>query len=814
MRQVTTERSDMDTQYPYEKLGFFYLGRELDINSYEASDVPLLYKSKSLTTHAAIIGMTGSGKTGLGIGLIEEAILDNIPSIIIDPKGDMGNLLLSFPKLRPDDFQPWIDPAEAAKKEMEPAAYAEKVAKTWKEGLQSWGQPPERISRLRDKTDFTIYTPGSSVGVPVSVLSSFEAPTEEVLRDTDTLNGLVNSTTTSLLTLVGLQSDSLQSKEHILTSSVLLHFWRRGENLTMESLIGNIVNPPFEKVGVFGLDTFYPQSERMALAMNLNNVLASPAFGAWTQGVPLDIQKLLYTDEGKPRTAIFSIAHLNDEERMFFVTMLLNQFIAWMRRQQGTSSLKAMLYMDEIFGFFPPTANPPSKKPMLLLLKQARAFGVGVILATQNPVDLDYKGLSNIGSWFVGRLQTTQDQDRVIEGIVGASDGVLDKKKTRQLLSDMKGRQFLLNSAHLDEPVLFQTRWVLSYLKGPISQSDIKKLMADKIAVVAASAVSHSASPSSRAGSATGESSSHLPIVSEKIDQLYYMSTSQEDGVRFEPWLLASGSVRFYNAKRNIDKVEEHFFKLYLDDDFERTGWDDAEVCDYGMDDCSDNPPSESSFYPLPSSFTRLNDLKGQVKAFSDYLYQEKRLTLFRAKGMTIESEAGESLGDFKVRLSDQLKEKKEEEIEKLQEKYKTKQRRLEDKLDSALARVEKEESDVSAKKTDTMLSFGAAVVGAFFGRKALSASTVTKAARGIRNVGRISKEKQDVRRAQDIVDGIQEDLENLAVEIEEKVSDIDEKFDVDNFEIEEFAIKPRRSDIFDVRMALLWEMVPELPSK
>lgn len=803
----------MDTQYPYEKLGFFYLGRELDIDSYDASDVPLLYKSKSLTTHAAIIGMTGSGKTGLGIGLIEEAILDNIPSIIIDPKGDMGNLLLSFPDLQPEDFKPWIDPAEAAKKEMDQASYAEKVAKTWKDGLQSWGQSPERIQRMRDKTDFTIYTPGSSVGVSISVLSSFEAPTEEVLQDTDTLNGLVNSTTTSLLTLIGLQSDSLQSKEHILISSVLLHFWRRGENLTMESLIGNIVNPPFEKVGVFGLDTFYPQSERMSLAMNLNNVLASPAFGAWTQGVPLDIQKLLYTDEGKPRTAIFSIAHLNDEERMFFVTMLLNQFIAWMRRQQGTSSLKAMLYMDEIFGFFPPTANPPSKKPMLLLLKQARAFGIGVILATQNPVDLDYKGLSNIGSWFVGRLQTTQDQDRVIEGIVGASDGTLDRKKTRQLLSDMKGRQFLLNSAHLDEPLLFQTRWVLSYLKGPISQSDIKKLMADKIAAVVASTDSH-ATTATRAGSATGETSSHLPIVSEKIDQLYYMSTSQEEGARFEPWLLANGSVRFYNAKRNIDMVEEHSLRLYLDDNFDRAGWDEAEVCDYSMDDCTANPPSESSFYPLPSSFTRLNDLKGQAKAFSDNLYQEKRLILFRAKGMGFESEAGESLGDFKVRLSDQLKDKKEEEIEKLQEKYKTKQDRLESKLDTALARVEKEESDVSAKKTDTMLSFGAAVVGAFFGRKALSATTVTRAARGIRNVGRISKEKQDVRRAQDIVDGIQEDLENLAVEIEEKVGDIDEKYDIDNFEIEEFAIKPRRSDIFDVRLALLWEMVPELPAK
>ncbi len=803
----------MDTQYPYEKLGLFYLGRELDIDTHESQDVPLLYKSKSLTTHAAIIGMTGSGKTGLGIGLIEEAILDNIPSIIIDPKGDMGNLLLSFPELKADDFKPWIDPAEAAKKEMDPSAYAEKTAKTWKDGLASWGQQPERIQRLRDKTDFTIYTPGSSVGVSVSVLSSFEAPSQEVLQDIDTFNDLINSTTTSLLTLIGIQSDSLQSKEHILISSVLLHFWRKGESLTMESLIGNIVNPPFEKVGVFGLDTFYPQSERMALAMNLNNVLASPAFAAWTQGVPLDIQKLLYTEEGKPRTAIFSIAHLNDEERMFFVTMLLNRFIGWMRRQQGTSSLKAMLYMDEIFGFFPPTANPPSKKPMLLLLKQARAFGIGVVLATQNPVDLDYKGLSNIGSWFVGRLQTTQDQNRVIEGIVGASDGTLDRKKTRKLLSDMKGRQFLLNSAHLDEPLLFQTRWVLSYLKGPISQSDIKKLMAEKIAAVAKSSAQSPVS-TTKAGSAVGETSDHLPILSDKIDQLYYLPVAADDSVRFEPWLMATGSVRYYNAKRNIDSVEDYSLKLYLDERFERSDWEEAEACEYSLDDCASNPPSESSYYPLPSSFSELGDLKAETKGFSDFLYQEKRLILLRAKGMNIESEVGESLGDFKVRLADRLKEKKEEEVEKLQEKYKVKQERLEKKLDSALAKVEKEESDVSAKKTDTMLSFGAAVVGAFFGRKALSATTVTRAARGIRNVGRISKEKQDVKRAQALVEGIQEDLENLAVEIEEKVEEIAEKYDVDNFELEEFAIKPRRSDIFDVRLALLWEMVPGLPPR
>ncbi|MCK5516304.1 MAG: ATP-binding protein, partial [Desulfobulbaceae bacterium] len=528
----------MENQYPYEKLGLFFLGRELDIDGHEPSHLPLLYKNKNLTTHAAIIGMTGSGKTGLGIALIEEAIMDNVPSIIIDPKGDMGNLLLSFPDLRAGDFYEWIDPASAAAKDLSTEDYAEQVAQTWRSGLASWGQSGDRIRMLREKTDMTIYTPGSTAGVSVSVLSSFNAPAEKILNDTDTLNSLVNSTTTSLLALIDVTGDPLQSREHILLSSLLLYFWRKGENLSLEDLIGNIVNPPFDRVGVFPLDTFYGQSKRMDLAMGLNNILASPTFAAWTQGVPLDIQRILYSESGRPQTAIFSIAHLSETERMFFVTMLLNQFTGWMRRQQGSSSLKALLYMDEIFGYFPPTANPPSKKPMLLLLKQARAFGVGIVLATQNPVDLDYKGLSNIGTWFVGRLQTSQDQDRVVEGIVGASDGNLDVRLVRSLLSDMKGRQFLLNSVHIEEPLLFETRWVMSYLKGPISKIDIKKLMERKKNAISSMEYSESFSSESPS-SGTNTLPGNPPLLGRGIEQLYFLQNVMSDETRFEPWLWA-----------------------------------------------------------------------------------------------------------------------------------------------------------------------------------------------------------------------------------------------------------------------------------
>lgn len=796
----------MDDQYPYEKLGLLYLGRELDLDSGAPSDVPFLYKNKSLTTHGVIIGMTGSGKTGLGVGLIEEAIMDNVPSIVIDPKGDMGNLLLTFPQNRPEDFAPWVDPAEAARKEMSVEEFATATAANWKEGLALWGQGSERIETLRSKTTMTIYTPGSSAGMPVSVLSGFRAPDETVLSDTDTLNSLVNATTTSLLALVDISGDPLQSKEHILLSSLLLHFWRKGEDLSMESLIGQIVNPPFTKVGVFSLDTFYPQNDRMSLAMTLNNILASPTFSAWTEGEPLDIQRILYGEDGLPRTAIFSIAHLSDAERMFFVTMLLNQFIGWMRRQRGSSSLKALLYMDEIFGYFPPTANPPSKKPMMLLLKQARAFGVGVVLSTQNPVDLDYKGLSNIGTWFVGRLQTRQDQEKVVEGIVGASDGTLNTTKVRSLLSDMKGRQFLMNSVHLEEPVLFETRWAMSYLKGPISKNDIKKLMEPMKKEVSRGNDSDAASSSGHLQAAGGPGLA--PVVPKNIEQLYYMQNMASDTACFEPKLGLAASVRFYNAKRNIDQVDQVNQQLYLDDSFGRLDWDNVRQADYQLDDCAQTPPSESTYYPLPPAFADLKDLRTISKSFSDYLYQNKKLDLFKVAVLSFESEPGETLGDFKVRLGDHLREQKEKAVETLEVKYRAKQERLEQKLIRATAKVEKEQQDVQSKTTDSIISFGAAIVGAFFGRKALSATNISKAATGIRNVGRVSKEKNDVKRAEQAVLDAQVALDELAVEIEDKIMDLGDTYEVDNYEVETFSIKPRRSDIFDLRLALVWEMV------
>jgi hypothetical protein len=800
----------------YEKLGLFYLGRQLDVAGQAPAQLPLLFKSKDFTTHAAIIGMTGSGKTGLGIGLIEEAIIDNIPSIIIDPKGDMGNLLLAFPELRPEDFLPWIDPADAARKEMTVEAYADKTAREWQEGLQGWGQGRERISGMLAATTMTIYTPGSGNGMPVSVLSSFQAPAAEVVNDTDTFNGLVNSTTTSLLALIGVAGDPLQSREHILVSSILIHFWRLGEDLTLEGLIGNIVNPPFAKVGVFPLDTFYPQTQRMTLAMNLNGLLASPTFAAWLQGAPLDIQRILYGDDGRPRTAIFSISHLSDSERMFFVTTLLNQIIGWMRRQSGTSSLKALLYMDEIFGYFPPTANPPSKRPMLLLLKQARAFGLGVVLSTQNPVDLDYKGLANIGTWFVGRLQTSQDQERVLDGIVGASEGKLDRQQVKGMLSAMKGRQFVLTSAHLDTPLLFETRWVLSYLRGPLSAADIKRLTqgrpvgAGEGAAAAIPAVM--AAPGPVPGPAVPPTglSDHPPLVAQGIEQLYLLHNMATEQPVFEPWLAAAASIRFYNGARNIDIVEEKIVRLYLDETFSTPDWAAAEDCPCPLGQCAGQAPTNSCYYTLPEALVRLKDLGDLARSFTDHLYHNSRLELFRVAALKLESQPGEHLGDFKVRLADLLRERKDAEVEKLRQSYGTRQQRLEDRIGAAMDRVEREKADVAAKTADTVISFGAAVLGAFLGRKAMSATTVSKAATGMRSAGRVAREKGDVQRAEVEVQALQQELNGLAAELEAKALALADAFNPESYAIETFAVKPRRSDVFNVRLALLWEMVPD----
>ncbi len=792
----------------YEKLDLFYLGREVDPASGKTSTIPLLYKNKHLTTHAAILGMTGSGKTGLGVCLLEEAALDRLPAIVIDPKGDMANLLLTFPGMRPDDFKPWLDPARAEQKGVSLDELARDTAETWERGIASWDQDKERVARLRTSVDFTVFTPGSSTGNPVSVLDSLEAPGPEILADSSTAAGVVNSTVSSLLALIGLEADPLTSREHILLSSIILHFWRDQTDLSLESLIGHVVNPPFEQVGVFSVDGFFPQARRMDLAMRLNNILASPAFGSWTEGESLRIDSLLYRPDGTPRMSIFSIAHLSESERMFFVTMLLGRLISWMRRQEGSSGLRCLLYMDEIFGYFPPVGNPPTKEPMLLLVKQARAYGLGIVLATQNPVDLDYKGLANIGTWFVGRLQTRQDQDKVMAGIAGGTGGPT-RSEVRRILGDMRGRTFLMQSAHLDEPVLFETRWVLSYLKGPISLTELDRLVPPKN-----SSGAHPASSAvvSGSGMTAGTFARLPPVVPGRIAQVFVLPPVPVPDLQYVPWLAGSATVRLYNQSRGIDQRREVSLKVPLGNTIAELDWANGVVNRITSRQLSEKAPEGMLYGRLPADFSGVRSLGSVGRDLADYLYHNSSLTLKRVRKLKLESRPDETDSAFQQRIVDHLRRKREAEVAKIERKFQKRQQTLSRRLEKVYARLEKEKSDVWARGLDTVLSFGIALFGAVAGRKAISMTTASRSARGVRSAGRVLKEKGDVRAVREEARRLEQETADLGREMQEMLAAVADRFDPVNYPVETFSITPRRSDIFDITVSLQWEPVLDFP--
>ncbi|MGQ0572002.1 MAG: ATP-binding protein, partial [Armatimonadota bacterium] len=564
----------------FEKLGVFYLGRPYNLKDKKAAEGLILYDSKDLVTHAVCVGMTGSGKTGLCICLLEEAAIDGIPAIVIDPKGDLTNLMLTFPRLQAQDFQPWVNEDDARRQGVPVEEYARQQADLWTQGLREWGQDGARVQRLRDAAEFAIYTPGSTAGIPVSILSSFAAPPPSTREDAEAFSERVGTTATSLLTLLGIEADPVRSREHILISTVLGVAWRAGQDLDLTALIQGIQTPPVSRIGVVDLESFFPSDDRFALAMRLNNLLAAPGFDLWMRGEPMDVGRFLYSAQGKPRVSIFSIAHLGDAERMSFVALLLNQVLGWMRGQSGTTSLRAILYMDEIFGFFPPVANPPSKAPLLTLLKQARAFGLGVVLATQNPVDLDYKGLSNTGTWFLGRLQTERDKARVLDGLEGVAAGTgmrFDRSEMDTLLAGLGKRIFLMHNVHDDGPEVFATRWAMSYLRGPLTREGIKRLMEPvKAAMPATStpaapspapptpigpdaAVSVPAEPATAPGGRTTRApvgAFARPVLPPDIPQYFVpfrTPPSPGAGARYEPMVFGAAQIQFLDTKLGVD---------------------------------------------------------------------------------------------------------------------------------------------------------------------------------------------------------------------------------------------------------------------
>ena len=739
---------------------------------------------------------------------MEEALIDRIPAIVIDPKGDIANLLLTFPNLTPEEFRPWIDEGQAARSGVSPEEFATQEADKWKAGLASWGQTPERIQMLRDTVDMRIYTPGSNTGRPLTILKSFSAPSEEIINDNDAFFDRIASATSGLLALMSIDADPINSREHILISKILETAWRAGKDLDLGKLIGQIQKPPFARVGIMELDSFYPEKDRQTLAMTMNNLLASPSFSSWLQGEALDVKKMLHTEDGKPCVSIVSIAHLSDQERMFFVTILLNEMISWMRTQAGTSSLRALLYMDEVFGYFPPTKNPPSKQPMLTLMKQARAFGLGVVLATQNPVDLDYKSLSNAGTWFLGRLQTERDKARVLEGLEGASSQVgqsFDKAAMEATLAGLGSRKFLMNNVHEDGPVVFETRWAMSYLRGPLTRNQIQDLVqADKnydpAAIAQASTKSHTAARVEQAPAPTVDQRQMIP---DSIQQFFAEPNQHISGdarLVYRPALLATGRLHFVRASYKVDEWKEITSLASVSGgEMPDEVWENAEQIEERLS--LDSEPIESAeFDTVPEDLQTSKNYKTWKKAYEDFLYREKASTIWKCSKLKKYSEPNETLGDFKVRLEQHVSELRDEKVDDLRQKFGKKFDTLRSQIRRAEDKIDVEKEQYQQQKMASRISIGTTIMGALFGRR-----TTRSAGTAMRSFGRSSKEKNDIERAEGNLEDLQIKYEDLEKELNDEVAELEEKLSVNEMEYEEMTLPPRKSDLSVQEFGIVW---------
>lgn len=707
----------------------FFLGRAYDLKTKQANpEQPIYYDPADLTTHGVITGMTGSGKTGMGIILLEEAALQGIPAILIDPKGDLTNHLLHFPDLLPSEFKPWVDEDAARRDGKTLDQAAEDAAGLWSKGLADWGIDKERIQQLASKVDYAIYTPGSDSGIPVSILASLKCPEIPWEANKELLRERISSTVTALLELIGFKGiDPVRSREHILLSNIFETAWSQGKDLDLETLILQTQTPPFEKLGVFPLAKFYPEKERFDLAMLLNNFLASPAFQTWLEGQALDIASLLYTPEGKPRHSIFYLAHLADAERMFFVTLLYSAVETWMRTQSGSSGLRAIVYFDEIVGYLPPVANPPSKPIILRMLKQARAFGVGLVVATQNPIDLDYKALSNAGTWMIGKLQTDQDKQRLLDGLEGLSSG-LDRAYFDSTISALGKRVFLLHNIHAKAPVVFTTRWAMNYLTGPITRNKLADLneMAGAglmTSVSNASGMSTSSSASDAGlektrGDGKNPGMTTQPSLSSSV-QVYFMDTNRSladalDEIRdqlpdapaspsyfYRPALLGQAKVYYADRTYNIDQEDTITARI---EKLERRGlvrWEEFLSEPVSMDDIRSNPLPNASFaglaYPVDDEAT-VNSL---AKDFVEWIYRSRALKLQFNEALKLTGKPDESPADFRQRCTNEIQKQLDVESAKIKTKYAKQRESLELKLKREQLELEQDKKDLNQRRLE-----------------------------------------------------------------------------------------------------------------
>jgi hypothetical protein len=792
-----------DMSGDYEKLGLFYLGKQFDLEKGARLDDLVLYDSRDLLTHAVCVGMTGSGKTGLGITLIEEAAIDGIPVLAIDPKGDLGNLLLTFPNLAPADFAPWIDAGEAQRRNTTVEALAAETAQRWKAGLADWSQDGSRITRLKAAADVAVYTPGSRIGTPLAILGSLGPVSADA---GDEAQSDIATTASSLLGLVGISDVQPHSREQALLAAIL-STRPTNQAADLRWLVQQIQRPSFDSIGVLDLETFFPARERQELALRFNSVLAAPGFDAWSAGEPLDAASLLFTPEGKPRIAIISVAHLDDEQRMLVVSLVLSAVLRWTRRQSGTSSLRALVYMDEVFGYLPPVANPPSKLPLLTLLKQARAFGVGLVLATQNPVDLDYKALSNTGTWFLGKLQTERDKARMLDGLEGVSSG-LDRQAIDRALSSLRARVFLMHNVHEKGPVAFETRWALSYLRGPMGREELRRFAKTPVRIAAASAgeATPPPVPAAPASASSPAATAVKPVVPAGIEEYVLPGTGQP--VEYAPVLYGAARVQYTDTKRGIDISRTLQAIVSFANGPITVDWEHAEETPHAPETLTAPSTSPTAPHqPLPPAALDKKRYTAWTKDFGAWVTRAQPLKIYSVPSMKLVSKPGESERDFQARIQLAGRETRDAAVEKLREQYAPKVARLQDKVRKAEDAVGKEQQQASQQKLQTAVSIGATMLGALMGRRAVSLSTLGRATTAARGVSRSAKETQDIAKAQERLQEAQSEIAALEAQLHSEVAAL-EGTNPSVLAVETIEIKPKRGGVNVRLVALAWKPV------
>jgi len=813
-----------------------FLGGSIDPATHERTTDDatshLTVATDKLTTHGVIVGMTGSGKTGLGVIVIEEALKAGLPVIAIDPKGDLTNLCLTFPNLAPTDFRPWIDEAQAKNAGQTPDEFAASQAELWTKGLGGWGIDGSDIGALRADTDFTIYTPGSQSGVALNIVGSLQVPAD--LSDAEIVGDEIEGYVTGLLGLVDIDADPLSSREHILLSNLINHSWQSGKDIDLMTLVGQVATPPIRKLGVFEIDQFFPPKDRMGLAMKLNGLLASPAFAAWGAGAPLDIQSMMFTPDGKPRCAIITTAHLSDTERQFVTSLVLSKLVTWMRAQSGTTDLRAMLYMDEVAGYLPPTANPPTKKPIMLLMKQARAFGVGVVLSTQNPVDIDYKAISNAGTWMIGRLQTDRDKARLLDGMSSAAGGV-DIKAIGDTISGLGKREFMLRRAGKDTPEVFTTRWAMSYLRGPMTRDQIEMMMGparndgaatpDPVAAAGAAA-GITAAPQAATTVAAGAGSAPAPALADDESAIMpdvgdgtpvrYVDVAApwlEDvggdtrGKRLEAAVVARVALRYDETKADLvhdDEYEAVLFPLR-----EQADMSQIVQVDYDDRDLQTNAPDGAVY--------RLSDAKIANKTFwnqverdiKDQLTRTLSLELPANVGLKLYGRPGEDADAFEARCLKIADDQADAEIAKLRDKYETKAKSLRDKIEAAEDRIDELEDQTKDKRNSELLSTAGSVLGGLLGgRKSkggLLGGLFGKAGTAARRRGTTNASAGRLETAENKMQRLVDQVEDLEMELEEEVIDIDAKWMELAKEITTLDVGLEKTDVKVTQLVCAW---------